>query len=341
MRENDARLLDRKSQESLRERGVRAVQSGQSPEEVARTLDVAPSTVYGWLAKYRSGGWDSLKRRKAPGRPPKISGRYLKWIYQLVTTKTPDQLSFPFALWTRPLIKDAIKKKYGFDLSISSVGRLLAQLGLTCQKPLHKAYEQNPDLVKEWLKKEFPKIKRLARKEGADIYFGDEAGLRSDYHSGTTWAPKGQTPVSRKTGKRFSMNMISAVTSKGKMKFMTVKGKMNSSVFINFLEKLLKDSENPVYLIVDGHPSHKSKMVKYFIDQFDGWLKLFYLPPYSPELNPDELVWSHLKYHGIGKLIITSKDELHKKVLAHLRSLQRSPEIIKGFFRKQSLRYAL
>lgn len=341
MRKNDARKLDRLSQQSLRERGVRAVQSGDSPENVARTLDVAVSTVYNWLAKYRDGGWDELKRKKAPGRPPKIQGRYLKWIYDMVTSKTPDQLKFPFALWTRSLICEAIKNKYGIKLSTTSVGRLMAQLGLTCQKPLHKAYEQNPDLVNEWLNKEFPKIKQLARKEGAEVYFGDEAGLRSDYHSGTTWSPKGQTPITRKTGKRFSLNMISAVTSKGKMKFMTVKGRLNSSVFIEFLKKLVSDSQNPIYLIVDGHPSHKSKRVKEFVDEFDGWLKLFYLPPYSPELNPDELVWNHLKYHGIGKLIIKDKQELHKKVISHLRSLQRKPDVIKSFFRKQSLRYAL
>ena len=341
MRKNDARKLDRKSQESLRVRGVRAIQTGETPESVAQTLDVAVSTVYGWLAKYRDGGWNELKRKKAPGRPPKIQGRYLKWIYDMVTTKTPDQLKLPFALWTRSLIREAINKKYGFNLSITSVGRLMAQLGLTCQKPLQKAYEQNPELVAKWLKKEFPRIKRLARKEGAEVYFGVEAGVRSAYHSGTTWSPKGQTPISRKTGKRFSLNMISAVTSKGKMKFMTVKGRMNGAIFIEFLKKLIKDSPGPVYFIVDGHPSHKSKRVKEFVAEFDGWLKLFYLPPYSPELNPDELVWSHLKYHGIGKLIIKDKAELHKKVISHLKSLQRKPEIIKGFFRKQSLRYAL
>lgn len=167
-------------------------------------------------------------------------------------------------------VRQAIEEKYGIRLSVTSVGRLMARLGLSPQRPVRKAYEQNPSLVKKWLKKEFPKIKELAKKEGATIYFGDESGVRSDYHSGTTWSPKGETPVVKRTGKRFRLNMISAIASKGQMKFMTVRGKINGDVFIEFLKRLFVEDKKPVYLIVDGHPMHKSKKVKEYVESTGG-----------------------------------------------------------------------
>jgi len=339
MRKNDARKLDRKSQEALRIRGVQAVQSGESPTKVSEMLGVNQWTIFHWLSKYRQGGLNSLKRRKSPGRPPIVKGRHVKWIYKMVT-KDPQQLKFPFALWTRKRVQQAIKEKYGISLSITSVGRLLSQLGLSPQRPIRKAYEQNPSLVEKWLKREFPRIKRLAKEEKATIYFGDEAGLRSDYHSGTTWSIKGRTPEVKKTGKRFSLNMISAISSKGEMKFMTVRGKINGDVFIEFLRRLLAENRRPLYFIVDGHAVHKSKKVREFINSTEGALKVFYLPPYSPDLNPDELVWNHVKYHCIGKLFIKTKPELQARVLSYLRSLQKKPQLIKSFFQKPSLRYA-
>ena len=339
MRKNDARKLNRKSQEALRIRGVQAVQSGESPTKIAEMLGVNQWTIFNWLSKYREGGWNNLKQKKSPGRPQKIQGRYLKWIYNMIM-KDPRQLKFSFALWTRKRVQQAIKEKYGISLSVTSVGRLMSQLGFSPQRPIQKAYEQNPSLVKKWLKREFPKIKKLAKEEKATIYFGDEAGLRSDYHSGTTWSPRGETPVVKKTGKRFRLNLISAISSKGQMKFMTIRGKINGDVFIEFLKRLLAENKRPVYIIVDGHAIHKSKKVKEFINSTEGALKLFYLPPYSPELNPDELVWNHLKYHCVGKLFIKTKSELQTKVLSYLKSLQKKPQIIKSFFQKPSLKYA-
>ena len=339
MRKNDARKLDRKSQETLRIRGVKAVFSGESPTKMSELLGVNQDTVFNWLAKYREGGWNSLKRRKAPGRPLIVQGRHLKWIYKMIT-KDPQQLKLPFALWTRKRVQQAIKEKYKISLSVTSVGRLMYQLDFTCQKPIHKAYEQNPSLVNEWLKREYPKIKKLAKEEKATIYFGDEAGVKSDYHSGKTWSLRGKTPLVKKTGKRFGLNMISAVSSRGEMRFMTVEGRMNGERFILFLKKLVSDVKRPVYLIVDGHPMHKSKKVKEFVNSTEGILKLFYLPPYSPDLNPDELVWNHLKYHCIGKLFIKTKQGLQTRVQSYLKSLQRKPQIIKSFFQKPSLRYA-
>ena len=339
MKKNDARRLDRKAQEVLRLKGVKAVHSGERVEDVARLLEVHVDTIYNWLARYREEGWEGLKRRKAPGRPPLVQGRHLKWIHKMIT-KDPQQLKFPFALWTRKRIKYAIKKKYGINLSVATVGRLLHQLGFSCQRPIHKAYEQNPSLVNNWLKKEYPKIKALAKREKATIYFGDEASLRSDYYSGTTWSAKGKTPVVQSTGRRFGLNMISAISARGDMRFMTVDGRFNSDVFLLFLKKLILDTKTPVYLIVDGHPMHKSKKVRDFVHSTEGILKLFYLPPYSPNLNPDELVWNHLKYHCVGKLLIKTKKELQSSVKHYLKSLQKRLKIIKSFFQKPSLKYA-
>jgi transposase len=155
------------------------------------------------------------------------------------------------------------------------------------------------------LRKEYPKIKRAAKKRGATVYWGDESSIRSDYHSGTTWAPKGKTPVITTTGARFSVNMLSAISGTGHMRFMVTGKTCTIPVFIYFLKRLIFKWEKPVFLIVDGHPVRKSKKVKAYVESTKGKLKLFYLPSYSPELNPDETVWSYVKHHVVGKKIVT------------------------------------
>jgi hypothetical protein len=174
---------------------------------------------------------------------------------------------------------------------VVSVGRLLRTMGLSPQRPLHRAYQQNPEAVQRWKDEEFPAIRATAKAEGATIYFADEAGIRSDYHSGTTWAPVGKTPVVRNTGARYSVNMISAISVQGALRFTVREGTVNAGVFIDFCKRLLHDSDGPVYVVVDGHPSHRAKITTKFVASTDGRLKLFFLPGYSPELNPDEWVW--------------------------------------------------
>jgi len=170
---------------------------------------------------------------------------------------------------------------------------------------------------------QFPKIKALAKRNKADIFFGDEAGVRSDYHSGTTWAKRGQTPVVTSTGARFGFNLISAITPRGQMRFMVTKNSVGAVVFIEFLNRLIHNAEKPIYLIVDGHPAHKAKKVTEFVESVREHLQLFYLPGYSPELNPDELVWNNLKNHVIGRQVIETKPQMKKAVLSHMRSIQR------------------
>ena len=341
MRTNDARRLDHSTLEAMRERAVRSVQDGESPEVVARVIGINRSTIYGWLAQYRRGGWGALKAKPLFGRPPKLDGKKLKWIYDIVTQKNPLQLNFAFALWTREMVAKLIKDKFNISLSLVSVGRLLAQLGITCQRPLHRALERDAALVQQWLKRDYPKIKALARREKADIYFGDAAHMRSDHHAGRTWGKKGETPVVLSTGARYRVSLISAVTSRGYMRFMIKKkGGVNADVFIAFLRRLMIGSKNRIFLIVDRGPAHIAKKTKAFIASLGGQLRLFYLPPYSPDTNPDELVWKHLKADTVGRTSITSLDDFNEKVRSSMLALQRSPAKIRAFFQKPSLRYA-
>jgi transposase len=200
MRRDDARRLDHATLEAMRERAVRSIHAGESPKLVARVIGVNRSAIYGWLAQYRRGGWGASKAKRLFGRPPKLDGKKLDWIYRTVTQKNPLQLRFAFALWTREMVAALIKDKINISLSLVSVGRLLAQLGNTCQKPLHRALERDEALVQQWLKREYPKIRVMAQREQADIYFGDAAHMRSDHHSGRTWGKKGETPVVSSTG---------------------------------------------------------------------------------------------------------------------------------------------
>lgn len=340
-KEFDGRRLDHKTREQIRIRAVKLVQSGKSPEEVVKALGFHRSAIYQWLAAYQQGGIKALKTKPITGRPPKLKGPQMKKIYDIITSKNPLQLKFEFALWTRDMVRDLIKDLFGVKMNVTSVGRLLKKLGFTVQRPLYRAYQKDPLKVDKWLNDQYPKIKKLAKKHKATIYFGDEAAVRSDYHKGTTWALKGQTPVVESTGARFSVNMISAISARGSMRFMTIKGRLNSDRFIEFLKRLTHNAKNPVFLIVDGHPTHRSGKVKRYVESTKNQLQLFYLPPYSPDLNPDEYVWNHLKKHRVGRKSVKGPDHLREMVLSSLRALQKSPSIIKNFFKAPAVRYAL
>ena len=340
MKMTDARKLTHKMLTDLRKRAIASIQDGQSPKEVARVLGIGVTTVYGWLARYRNGGWGSLDASKRGGRPPKLDGDALKWIYETVTMKNPQQLKFTFALWTAKMIMEIIYRQFRIRLSKASVCRLLNQLGLTPQRPLWRAYQQNPEQVRKWLDEDYPRIKRLAHKEKAQIFFADEAGVRSDHHAGTTWAVKGQTPIVSSTGARFGLNIISAVSAQGEFRFMIVKGRIGAMKFLEFIKRLLHNAPKKVFLIVDGHPMHKARCVMNFIEKAKKQIRLFFLPPYSPELNPDERVWNDLKNNSIGRQSIDSPLHLHKAVISRLRFIQKSPERVRAFFTAETTKYA-
>jgi len=340
MKELDGRKLSHEALEAIRIRAVKAVEAGESPEGVIKSLGMTRPRIYIWLAAYREGGIEALRAKKLFGRPPKLDGKALKKLHKMVTTKNPQQLQFECALWTREILRDLIRKECKVKLSVVSVGRLLKKLGLSPQRPLAKASQQNPKEVEKWLEKEYPKIRQMAKSQGAIIYCGDEASVRSDYHRGTTWAPIGQTPVVKSTGARFSINLLSAISPRGDLRFICSKGTLTASVFVDFLKRLLLKEDNPVFLIVDGHPVHRAVAVKKFVQGTKGRLRLFYLPPYAPELNPDELVWNHVKHHRIGRSVISGPDQLKHNVIGFLRSLQKMPNLVRNFFHAPSVRYA-
>jgi transposase len=341
MKRRDGRALDHKTLEEIRIRAVERVQAGESPEVVIQALGFTRSCIYAWLARYRTGGWGALKARALKGRPWKIQAAQMGWLYRTITGKTPLQFRFEFALWTREIIRVLLREQFQLELSLASVGRLLKQLGLTCQRPLFRATEQDAERVRHWLQEEYPAIREQARQAGAEIYFGDEAGVRSDCHAGTTWGIKGQTPVVRSTGQRHSVNMISAVSARGAMRFMLAKGRVNGAVFVEFLKRLMHNPAGPIFLILDGGSYHHSRPVKDYVASLRGKLRLFFLPPYSPELNPDEQVWNYVKHHGVAKAALRGGKELKKFVMARLQSLQRLPWTIRMFFLTPDTRYAI
>lgn len=335
----DPRKLPRVAKEQLRMAAVKRVEEGESPEVVAAGMGINRRTIYRWLSAYHYGGEQALRARPIPGAPPKLDGKQMARLARIVRTKNPLQQRFEYALWTLAMIRELIRREFGVKLSEVSVGRLMKRLGFTPQRPLYRAWQQDPALVERWQNSEYPKLAARAKRENALIFFADESGIRSDYHAGTTWAVKGKTPVVKATGARFSLNMISAVNALGHFRFMTVEGGVTANVFREFLNRLLSGMDRKIILIVDGHPTHRAKLVKRFVEDNAERLELVFLPPYSPELNPDELVWAHVKKR-IAKTTSNTKDALKRTVDRAMRSLQKMPDVVSGFFHAPTCSYA-
>ena len=341
METNDARSLSPEAQQELRMRAVRAVLDGRTHVAVAETFGVTRHAVDKWVKTYREGGWDALKAKRR-GRPK--GGALKPWqcaqIARIVVDKHPEQLKFPWFLWTREAVGALIERKCGVRLSVWTVGRYLRRWGFTPQKPLKHASEQNPEAVTRWLNEEYPQIRKDAKAAGARIFWADEMGLRSDHTAGRTWGLKGQTPVVPATGQRFGCNLVSTVSNQGTLHFMVLRGRFNAKVFIDFLGRLVRQVGRPVFLIVDRHPVHRSKLVWKWLDEHRGQIRMFYLPPYSPDLNPDEQLNQDVKANAVGRKRAKDADELVGNVRSHLKRRQRTPRIIRNFFNAPSVRYA-
>lgn len=315
------------------------MEEGKSPELVAEILDVGRSSVFLWQQKYREGGLAALSTKFASGRPTVLSDQQMMRLYSMIVGRNPRQFSLGFALWTRKLVARLIDQQFEVELSTVTVGRILKKLGMSPQRPLYRAYQQDLERVREWKDHTYPTIRARADEVGASIFFADEAGVRTDHHAGTTWAPVGRTPVVAATGQRIGVNMISAVSPRGQLHFQVFEGSTTADRFIEYCQALLADTDRPVFLIVDGHSAHKAKKVKEFVAGTGGRLELFFLPPYSPELNPDEWVWKNVKNDRVGRAVPLSKDDLHGIVVDALRRLQRLPELVRGFFADPALAY--
>lgn len=335
----DLRKFSHEALEQIRISAVARVEAGESPETVAHGIGVNRRQIYRWLLAYHYGGADALKAKPVPGAPPKLGSKQVAALLRIIQTQSPLQCRFEFALWTLAMIRELIRQEFGVALSEVSVGRLMRRLGYSPQRPLYRAWQQDPVLVEHWRATEYPRIAARAKREGALVFFADESGIRSDYHAGTTWSPVGKTPIVKATGARFGFNMLSAVNAAGAFRFMTVEGTVNGAVFCQFLERLIVGQTRKVFLIVDGHPSHKAKVVKSFVEARADRLELFFLPPYSPDLNPDELVWNHVKAR-VAKATVQTKDEMKAAVYRALHRLQKLPHLVASFFRAPTYTYA-
>ena len=341
-RKPDARKLDIATQTHLRRSVVQAVRGGMSQTRAARVFGVSLRAVSKWMALDRAGGLRALKpkrrgRRAGEGRLNRVQ---LARIRQLIIDSLPDQLKLPFYLWTRAAVVTLIEREYGVSVSLTTVGRYLKGWGMSPQKPVRRAYERNDAAIARWLRTEYPAIARDAKREKAVIYWGDEMGLRSDHVAGTSYAPLGQTPIIRATGQRFGCNMISAITNRGQLAFMVFHGKFDSRLFIRFMRRLIRQAAGKLYLIVDGHPVHRSTVARQFVADNAARLRLIRLPGYCPELNPDELLNQDVKTNGLGKSRPSNRVELMASVRRHLRRRPRQPQVIHNLFQEKHVRYA-
>jgi transposase len=335
----DARSLSHEDLEKIRRATVARVQAGESPELIAAGMGLNRTTVYRWLNAYHYGGDDALAAKPIPGAPRKLNAKQMMRIARIVREKNPQQLRFDYALWTLAMIRELIVRLFDVRLSEVSVGRLMRRMGFTPQRPLYRAWQQDPVLVERWRTEEYPRIAARAKREKAMVFFADESGLRTDHHAGTTWAPAGETPIVAVTGARYSVNMISAVNNLGHFRFMTVDGAVNGEVFRDFLQRLITGVDRKIFLIVDGHPTHKSKTVRKFVSENAERIELIFLPPYAPQLNPDEQAWAHVK-SKVAKVTAHTKEGLKRTLYSVMRELQAMPNIVASFFRHPDCAYA-
>lgn len=341
MKTQDARSLPSVAQEDLRRKAVNAVVDSMKQVEVARLLGVTRQAVGKWMKAYNEGGAKVLKA-KQKGRPK--GGSLLPWqaaqIAKALVDRNPDQLKLPFYLWTREAVAQLIERRFGIRLSIWTVGRYLARWGFTPQKPIRRAFEQKPEEVRRWLEEKYPAIRKQAKREKAEICWGDEMGLRSDHAVGRSYSRRGQTPIIPGTGQRFGCNMISSITNRGRLNFIVFKKRFRSDVFTEFLRRLVRQSNRKVFLIVDSHPVHRSRKVKKWLEKNYHHIRLFFLPSYSPELNPDEVLNQDVKSNAVGRQRAGNQQELISNVRKYMRSRQRQPHIVRQYFKEKYVRYA-
>jgi transposase len=343
MGKQDARSLPEKAQEDLRRRVVEAVQKGLSQTEAAGMFGVARGTVSRWMGLVERVGRRALKARRR-GRPPvsRLAPHQAATTVRYIISGCPDRLSLPFALWTREAVQGLLSRRFDLQVSVWTVGRYLRAWGLTPQKPARRAYEQNPAAVRKWLEEEYPSIRQRARQWKAQIHWLDEMGLRSDHQAGRSWGRRGETPVVMGTGQRFRCNMISSITNRGRLAFMIFRQRFTARVFLNFLGRLVRltrKTMRKVFLIVDGHPVHKSRLVNRWLAEHAAQIRIFCLPSYSPELNPDELLNQDMKSSALGRVRPVNVQEMIDNLRSYLRIQARS-KLVKNYFRERHVQYA-
>ena len=337
----DGRKLDHKTLEEIRLMAVERVREGEDPSTVIASFGFCRTTIYKWLraAKGRGRGLAALCSRKGTGRPRKLTRAQERQVFRWINGKDPRQYGFDFGLWTRLIVAELISDRFDITLSLASIGKLLADLGLTPQKPLMRAYERDPAAIEAWKMDTYPSITAAAKRERAEIYFWDESGFRADALRGRTWGVKGVTPVVAVPGKRQSVSAASAVNSKGGFWFATYQGGMSADLFVAMVKLIMDGRRRSLFLILDSLPAHKAKFVLDYVKETNGKLKLFFLPGYAPELNPDELVWSHMKRTGTAKRPLASNESLQDRVEADLFKIKKNRRLVRSFFKAPGVAY--
>lgn len=341
MSKQDGRGIDHKSLETLRFIAVRRVlEDGEKPSEVMRSLGLCRTSIYPWLRKRKKKGASALLMRKALGPKPMLNAKQCAQVRRWIIGKDPRQHGFDFGLWTRQIVAQLIAERFGIEIKLTAVGRLLARLDITPQKPLRRAYERDPEAVTQWIEHDYPRLRRRARKHGATIFFLDEAGFSSEPNLGRTYGLKGQTPVVETTGQRQKINAISAVSAKGGFWSQVYTGMFNAARFVGFLKEFRRGGRGRVFLVVDGHPSHHAKVVATYVAACRGDLELHFLPPYAPDLNPDEFVWQYAKTNGTSKKPLKKNESLKERVQRDLAAIKAKPKLLRSFFNAKSVAYA-
>lgn len=330
-------------QYEIRKSIVRMTKAGKTGKEIAKLLDVSEGHVSGVRKAYKAGGIKAIQPKKhgrKTGEKRKLTPEQEREIQSIIVDKTPDQLRFKECMWTRSNIRDLIREKYRIDMPLSTLGYYLERWGFSVQRPIKRAYKQDEQQVKNWVEAEFPGISARAKEEGAEIFFGDETGLQNVPTCLRGYAPIGHTPVVRVEAKRMKINMLSAISSRGKLRFVLYRDNMTADKLIDFMTRLVRDIKHKVFLILDNLRVHHAKRVTEWVEKHKSHIELFFLPPYAPEYNPDELLNGDLK-RGISKRPSPRSDvELEHNVRSHLKSVQLRPEKIRGFFAAKTTSYA-
>jgi len=342
--DRDARSLPQAAQEELRRRAVKLVSEGHKQVAVSELLGVARQAVGRWVKAQREGGDGALaagRRGRRLGEKTALEPWQQAQIAKTIREKNPDQLRLPGFLWTRALVCDLIETRFAIRIAEKTVGRYLRSWGFTPQKPVKRAYEQSAPKVQAWLTETYPSIRAKAKRDGAEILWGDEMGLRSDHTTGTTWSPKGKTPVVKGTGKRFKTNMIAAVSNTGTLRFRVFQEKFTGPVFLEFIKRLVKDNRGrKLVLIIDGHPAHRAKIVRAWVADHPELIELHFLPGYAPELNPAECLNNDVKANALGRRRPRELTQMVREIRSYLRSRQRQPWRVARYFQERHVTYA-
>jgi transposase len=332
---NDGRKFDHKTLEQIRGMAVRRVQAGESPSEVVASFGFSRTSIYRWLGKTEK----ELASRKAAGPERRLSVKQVSSLKKMILKSDPRSHGFDSALWSTGIISALIKTKFQMSLSRVSVFNTLRREGLTPRKPLRRAYERDPKLIEEWKTETLPDIVKRAKKRGALILFLDEAGIVSDAPLGKTWGERAQRTEIRTSGQRQKVNVLSGVSPSGTFRYEVYSHRFTASFFVEVLKKFSRRIRRPVFFVVDRHPVHRAKIVKDYVKSTKGKVELYFLPPYAPDLNPDEFVWNQLKTHGLCKKPLKANESLRDRVKADLEALAKDKTLMRSFFKAKSVAY--